>query len=215
MKPSTKGILLILPILSTLLLISAYPLQASYYAMPNLLWKIFYIISLYGIAFWVIIPSALIGLLLSLVPSKKRTFKQKFIKAGKITYLVFSILLLMVFGAFSVSKYFFEYDQFETIPFENVIETKQDLTPIKNGKFKAAYGVVIRNGDNHEVKYNDGHSEFYKVIWTMNGEYHLIPIEKAHIDTLKVKVVNIESDFYECYYNYGGLAEYDRLEIIK
>ena len=215
MKALPKFWILLLPFLSTLLLILVFPLGAIYHMLSSTLERVTYIIGLYGLAFWIIIPSILIGVFLSLFINRDLVRKARIVKNTKYAFVSLSVLFLILNSFFAFSKYVLNVEPFPRELYSEIQATTENVDPIKNGVFKTYYGNIYRTGNNHRVEYNNGEVVNYKVVWLTNGEHLLLEQNDEKVDTLRVKVVNITPTHYKCCYNYSGFAVHDKLEILE
>lgn len=215
MKTLPKFWILLLPFLSTLLLILVFPLGAIYHMLSLTLERVTYIIGLYGLAFWIIIPSILIVVFLSLFVNRDLVRKARIVKNTKYVFVSLSVLFLILNSFFAFSNYVLNVELFPRELYSEIQATTENVDAIKKGVFKAYYGKIYRTGDDHKVEHDNGEVINYKVVWLNNGEHLLLKQNDEKADTLRVKLVNIAPTHYECCYNYGGFAVHDKLEILE
>lgn len=207
----------ILPIISILLISWTMPLSTGYYAMNTFLERLFYIVGLYGISIWIIIPISFLACLIAIIPFKKRSYKKRIVRICKWIFIFINIILVIVNGGLTFSKFILKKDPFPVTKYGSLKATNKDLSIIKEGRFNTSYGKIYRKGNDHKVIYTNGDTAQYKITWMDNGEHLLVKMNQEHSfnDSLKIMVTFINKDYYECYYKLGKLAHYDKIEFEK
>ncbi len=140
-----------------------------------------------------------VGALFAFIPYKKRTYAKKFERAFPLSTGVILIFLLFVFGYGLYMRDVMGFDFKSMKKYDDVvIPPNLDCTDIKNGAFESENITITREGD-RQIQVNKETSVRieYEVDWKSDCEYFLTPIDDPTY-VLKVKVVGVQADHYEC-----------------
>jgi hypothetical protein len=206
----------IIALVNIILLVILVPLFGSYYAMsPG--YRIFYLFIFYGMPAMFIIPSAVIGIVIALFLLKSKNFISKFKKATIILFLTLNTILLILNMFAAINIFILNNDIYKQQSYEDIIGTMDDTATIRNGNFKTEFATINRTNNKHTVTYDNGIKDEFKIVWISNNEHMLIYLGKTNsdVDTLYGKITTINEKFYEIYYSYNGIAEFEKVEIIK
>jgi len=209
-------IVLILSFINILAFIFTKPLFIELYAL-TLLWKSLFILFLYGISIWSIIPCAIIALPFAYLFKGINTFKYKWFKYTQVLLLIIGSIILLQNSVLLYSKYVLDNDQFKYIKYADAKEYNGNTDDLKIGTFSEEY-VVIKRYNDHQIEiYPNKDSVAYGIVWISKNEYRLI--NKVHIvgmpDTLDIKITNNTKEFYDCYARYGQYATPHRIKKSK
>jgi len=200
-------VLLILSLLNILAFIFVKPLFIEFFAL-TLFWKALFVLFLYGISIWSIIPCAIIAIPFAYLFKRTHTFKSKWFKYTQVLSLIVGSIILLQNSVLLYSKYVLDNDQFKFIKYTDVKGYDGNTDDLKIGTFSTEYVVIKRYKDHQIELYPNKDSVTYGIKWVSKNEYQLI--NNVHItgmpDTLDIKISNNTEEFYDCYARYGEYA---------
>lgn len=166
--------------------------------------------------FIVFMVSVVLGVLTALIPFKQKKYRQKFITTFPISFSFTLMVLLLNFG------YLVYLDKVKgaklspLIKYDNIeIPVTLDCTSIKNGRFETENLIISRQGAKQtHINKDTKETREYKVEWLSDCEYILTPIDNS-AESIKVKIINVSIDSYDCYTAIDKYAKRYRIKRIK
>lgn len=148
-----------------------------------------------------------IGVMLALIPIKEKEFSQKFRFTFPIATSLTLVILLISFGYIAYLnkvkgielKPLVKYDKIE-------IPQGLDCSSVKYGIFETESFAIKRQGNKQiEILKRNNQKSEYNIEWLSDCEYILSPIDNPS-KKLKVKIINVTKDGYECYSSFDKYA---------
>lgn len=155
----------------------------------------------------VIVLGSALGAIAALVPFKRAPLRQKFTYTFPIgCSLVLTILIL----AFGMVAY---YEKVKGVKIQPLItygsiqmDPNMDCSTVHDGEFEIGSVVVTRRGSLQRQKdKQSGEVEEFTVEWLSDCEYLLTSLADPD-DVMKVKIVHVSEDGYNCYVASGKYA---------
>ncbi|MDZ4668474.1 MAG: hypothetical protein SGJ00_11420 [bacterium] len=208
----------IIPIINIVCIIAIQPMVIAYFGMTSI-WKIIYIIAIFGSPIWVLIPILILMLLFAAWPNVghelywvkwKRLTLNSFMGAS-ISLLVFNLLILF-------SQWALKNEPFPKSKYIEITDRASDCSDIRDGIFETNYRYMVRNGS-VQTEYSKNYKDTFNfsVTWLSNWEYRLINVGKGNgmNDTLDIKITHNTPEYYEGFLRLGAYAKYYRVMKIK
>ncbi len=154
----------------------------------------------------ILLFSAGISLLISLLPIIKLDFWSKIKFLIPTVMLVFQVLLLFSFGLLIYSGFTYP----NMVKYEEVqVSSPIDCQKIKVGSFEIeGYSIERTDHWQYETDKQTLQTGKFGVRWVSSCEFHLIPTNTT-MQLVKVKVTNVQPDLYECALTLGtGVRRY-------
>ena len=159
----------------------------------------------------------ILGLVMAFIPFRQKKIKEKL----RLTFpFCTSGFLIIAISSFGYVAYLEKIKGIKIRPFikyENVvIPSGLDCSSIKNGKFETENLFIERQGDKQiQIRKDTNEKKEFKVKWLSNCEYYLLPLDKPE-EKIKVKIVNVTAENYNCYVSsYGKYAINYLIKIVK
>jgi hypothetical protein len=149
-----------------------------------------------------LILGIIIGMLSALIPYKQISYRLK-IKTI-VPILIFIIMLIY----YSIFCYVYFQSKSNGVGFYPVINyedikapAKIDCASIHNGSFEDDEYIIERFGEIQiQTSKLSGEKSEFKVSWINDCEYSLTPLSDS-LQIIKVKIISVSADNYECYVN--------------
>jgi len=141
-----------------------------------------------------------LGYLVALIPFKTKPYKQR-VKTS--LPLMVSVVAIILCGVFGYSAYLKKVKGIELRPlgkYTNIrIPPNLECSSVHNGKFETDKLIIERSGDKQfQTDKVTGEKNEYKIEWVNDCEYTLTSI-LDNSDKLKVKIVAVSPDNYDCF----------------
>lgn len=142
-----------------------------------------------GTLLTVFLFSSVLAVIIALIPIKNNNYKTRLSFCFPIS--IISICLVFGFTFYSNGPH---YDTIKPEP-------SADCRSIHDGTFKCDDVIIQRTGDLQiEKNTKTNEEDSFEVIWLNDCEYQLKSVRK----TLKVKIVSVDQNGYDCYVLYRG-----------
>lgn len=205
----------IFALVNILCLVFIKPIVVVYYKLSQG-YKLLYIISIYGMPIWVLLPIALVMLVFAAWPKEgSLSYKDRWVFWVVRSYYAVSIIFLLVNGLLLYTKYVKKHDPFPHLSYAAITDKAADCSDLHTGWFKSRNRIINR-GIDHQTEYSLNYKDTfeYSITWLSDHEYRLINLsgENNIDDTLDVKITNNIPAYYEGFTRLGDYAVYCRVE---
>ncbi|HEX5025075.1 MAG TPA: hypothetical protein VFV68_07370, partial [Agriterribacter sp.] len=174
---------------------------------------LFIMIEFGSTALAILIIGVALGALMALIPFKRLKYSQKFRLTIPIcTTLVICLdLYASTQEAYLIRKHMADQKLYKDVQ----IPQGLDCSSVHDGTFETPSLIIERHGDYQKQtsKISDEVEEF-KVKWISDCEYYLISPEDS-TDILKVKIIKVTPDGYDCFATIGKWAAAASLKKLK